>query len=589
MKRTGSQIIWETIINEGIDVVFGYPGGAIMPAYDALLDYTGHVHHVLVRHEENAALAADSYYRTTGKVGVCMATSGPGATNLVTGLANAMMDSSAIVAITGQVASHLVGSDAFQETDVTGITLPITKHNYLVTDLKELAQVLAEAFYVARSGRPGPVLVDICKDVQQKSIDYTPIKINKVRGYKALRKPIQQDLQTLIENAGKLIDTSKRPIILAGQGIKHAAAHEEFKVFVEESGIPVSTTLLGIGVLDEDHPQNLRMMGMHGEAYVNNAIANADLLIALGMRFDDRVTGNLKMYAKNAKVIHVDIDPAEIGKNVPADVGICASVRDVLPHLTETLADVQGVAKYKDWYAQINEWRGDTKAHDVLSFDLPANMLIAPQVMRIIWEETGGDITVCTDVGQHQMFETQYFQHTRKNQLITSGGLGTMGFALPAAIGAKFGRPQDEVWAIAGDGGFQMSIPELQTVIQEGLNIKIAVVNNSFLGMVRQWQELMHDRRYSSVNMTAPDFVKLAEAYRMKGLRATTIQEAREAIRSARAHNGPVLIEFVVEQETNVFPMIQPGKALNDMTRREISLEKKYMPASMGGGMDELK
>ena len=589
MKRTGSQIIWETIINEGIDVVFGYPGGAIMPAYDALLDYTGHVHHVLVRHEENAALAADSYYRTTGKVGVCMATSGPGATNLVTGLANAMMDSSAIVAITGQVASHLVGSDAFQETDVTGITLPITKHNYLVTDLKELAQVLAEAFYVARSGRPGPVLVDICKDVQQKSIDYTPIKINKVRGYKALRKPIQQDLQTLIENAGKLIDTSKRPIILAGQGIKHAAAHEEFKVFVEESGIPVSTTLLGIGVLDEDHPQNLRMMGMHGEAYVNNAIANADLLIALGMRFDDRVTGNLKMYAKNAKVIHVDIDPAEIGKNVPADVGICASVRDVLPHLTETLADVQGVAKYKDWYAQINEWRGDTKAHDVLSFDLPANMLIAPQVMRIIWEETGGDITICTDVGQHQMFETQYFQHTRKNQLITSGGLGTMGFALPAAIGAKFGRPQDEVWAIAGDGGFQMSIPELQTVIQEGLNIKIAVVNNSFLGMVRQWQELMHDRRYSSVNMTAPDFVKLAEAYRMKGLRATTIQEAREAIRAARAHNGPVLIEFVVEQETNVFPMIQPGKALNDMTRREISPEKKYMPASMGGGMDELK
>lgn len=589
MKRTGSQIIWETIINEGIDVVFGYPGGAIMPAYDALLDYTGRVHHVLVRHEENAALAADSYYRTTGKVGVCMATSGPGATNLVTGLANAMMDSSAIVAITGQVASHLVGSDAFQETDVTGITLPITKHNYLVTDLKELAQVLAEAFYVARSGRPGPVLVDICKDVQQQSIDYTPIKINKVRGYKALRKPIQQDLQTLIGNAGKLIDAAKRPVILAGQGIKHAEAHEEFKVFVEESGIPVSTTLLGIGVLDEDHPQNLRMMGMHGEAYVNNAIANADLLIALGMRFDDRVTGNLKMYAKNAKVIHVDIDPAEIGKNVPADVGICASVREVLPHLTETLADAQGAAKYKDWYTQINEWRGDTKAHDVLSFDLPANMLIAPQVMRIIWEETGGDITVCTDVGQHQMFETQYFQHTRKNQLITSGGLGTMGFALPAAIGAKFGRPQDEVWAIAGDGGFQMSIPELQTVIQEGLNIKIAVVNNSFLGMVRQWQELMHDRRYSSVNMTAPDFVKLAEAYRMKGLRATTIQEAREAIRAARAHNGPVLIEFVVEQETNVFPMIQPGKALNDMTRREISPEKKYMPASMGGGMDELK
>ncbi|MCW1967372.1 MAG: biosynthetic-type acetolactate synthase large subunit [Anaerolineae bacterium] len=589
MKRTGSQIIWETIINEGTDVVFGYPGGAIMPAYDALLDYHDRVHHVLVRHEENAALAADSYYRCTGKVGVCMATSGPGATNLVTGLANAMMDSSAVVAITGQVASHLVGSDAFQETDMTGISLPITKHNYLVTDLKELAAVLAEAFYIARSGRPGPVLVDICKDVQQQSIEYTPIKHVKVRGYKALRKPMNQDLQGLIGKAGALVDAAKRPVILAGQGIKHANAHDEFKVFVEESGIPVATTLLGIGVLDEDHPQNLRMMGMHGEAYVNNAIANADLLIALGMRFDDRVTGNLKMYAKNAKVIHVDIDPAEIGKNVPADVGICASVREVLPHLTEALDDSQGVAKYADWYGQINEWRGDTQAHDVLSFDLPTNMLIAPQVMRIIWEETGGQITVCTDVGQHQMFETQYFQHRRKNQLITSGGLGTMGFALPAAIGAKFGNPQEEVWAIAGDGGFQMSIPELQTVIQEGLNVKIAIINNSFLGMVRQWQELMHDRRYSSVNMTAPDFVKLAEAYRMKGLRASTIQEAREVVREARAHNGPVLIEFVVEQETNVFPMIQPGKALNDMTRRQITPEKKYMPASMGGGMDDLK
>jgi acetolactate synthase-1/2/3 large subunit len=591
MKLTGSQIVWETIIAEGTDVVFGYPGGAIMPVYDALYDMGDRIHHVLVRHEENAALAADAYFRATGKVGVCMATSGPGATNLVTGLANAMMDSSAMVAITGQVASHLVGSDAFQETDVTGITLPITKHNYLVTDINELAEVLAEAFYIARSGRPGPVLVDICKDVQQKSIEYTPIKHVKLRGYKALRRPLKQDMPALIEGAGKLIEVAQRPIILAGQGIKHADAHEEFKAFVEESGIPVATTLLGIGVLDENHPQNLRMMGMHGEAYVNHAIASADLLIALGMRFDDRVTGNLKMYAKNAKVIHVDIDPAEIGKNVPADVGICASVKEVLPHLLETVENSQGVGKYKAWYDQINTWRGDTVEHNVLGFGLPDNMLIAPQVMRLIWEETGGEITVCTDVGQHQMWETQYFTHRRKNQLITSGGLGTMGFALPAAIGAKFGRPQDEVWAIAGDGGFQMSIPELQTLIQENLNIKIAVVNNSFLGMVRQWQELMHDRRYSSVNMTAPDFVKLSEAYRLKGFRATNLAEAREAVRQARAHNGPTLIEFVVEQETNVFPMIQPGRALDDMTRRqigEVTREVRVMPAAMGGGMDDL-
>jgi acetolactate synthase-1/2/3 large subunit len=583
MKLSGSQIFWDVLMRHNVDVVFGYPGGAIMPIYDALYDVSKKIHHVLVRHEENAALAADSYFRATGKPGVCMATSGPGATNLVTGLANAMMDSSAVVAITGQVGSHLVGTDAFQEIDMTGITQPITKHNWLVTDVADLAQVLYEAFYVAMSGRPGPVLVDICKDAQQKLMEYDPsaARVN-LRGYKAARRPLKQDMSAMVKQAGGLIHNAQRPMILAGQGIKHADAHAEFKAFVEESGIPVATTLLGIGVLDEDHPQNLRMMGMHGEAYVNNAIAEADLLIALGMRFDDRVTGNLKYYAKNAKVIHVEIDPAEINKVVPADIGICASVKEVIPHLMEELDNPQHAAKYKDWYAKISAWRGDTRAHDVLAYELPNHKLIAPQVIRTIWEETGGDITVCTDVGQHQMWETQYFQHRRKNQLITSGGLGTMGFALPAAIGAKFGRPEDEVWAIAGDGGYQMSIPEMQTVIQEGLNIKIAVINNSFLGMVRQWQELMHDRRYSSVNMTSPDFVKLADAYGIKGFRATNLQEAREAIRAARAHNGPTLIEFVVEQETNVFPMVQPGKALNEMTRRE-------MPSAMGTGMREVE
>lgn len=579
MKLTGAQIIWETLIQQGVTTVFGYPGGTILPAYDALVDYQDRVHHVLVRHEENAALAADSYFRATGKVGVCFATSGPGATNLVTGLANAMMDSSAVVAITGQVATHLVGSDAFQETDVTGVTLPVTKHNYLVMDVNELPQVLAEAFYVAKSGRPGPVLVDICKDVQQKMTEYTPITSVQMRGYRAIKPQGRQDMPRLLNRAKELIEGARKPIILAGQGIKHGKAHEEFREFVEKSGIPVATTLLGIGVLSEDHPLNLRMMGMHGEAYVNQAIASADLIIALGMRFDDRVTGNLKTYAKNARVIHVDIDAAEINKNVPAEVGIVGSVKDVLAEMTPMIEQ----RTYPGWIEQINEWRADTKAHDVINAELPDNMLLAPQVMRAIWEETQGQCTICTDVGQHQMWETQYFQHTRRNQLITSGGLGTMGFALPAAIGAKFGRPEDEVWAIAGDGGFQMSIPELATVMQEGLNIKIAVVNNSFLGMVRQWQELMHNRRYSSVEMWTPDFVKLAAAYGITGIRATTVAEAREAIRQARAINGPVLIEFVVEKETNVFPMIQPGKSLNEMTRRPIQ------PAALGGGFDFMK
>ena len=598
-KLTGAQIILESLIEQDATLVFGYPGGTIMPTYDALWDYRDKIHHVLVRHEENAALAADAYFRATGKVGVCFATSGPGATNLVTGLANAMMDSSAVVAITGQVATHLVGSDAFQETDVTGITLPVTKHNYLVTQIEELAEVLAEAFYIARSGRPGPVLVDICKDVQQKMYEYTPVKSVNLRGYKAIKPMSNQDTPALLQDAAELINTAKRPIILAGQGIKHAGAHAEFLKFAEKAGIPVATTLLGIGVLDEDHPLNLRMMGMHGEAYVNQAIFNADLLIALGMRFDDRVTGNLKTYAQNSQVIHFDIDPAEINKNVPADVGIVGNLKDLLPPLTKLVEK----KTYPAWLERINEWRGDTKARDVLSVDLPSDMLLAPQVIKAIWEETEGNATICTDVGQHQMWETQYFQHKRKNQLITSGGLGTMGFALPAAIGAKFGRPEDEVWSIGGDGGSQMSLPELMTVIQEGLNIKIAIINNGYLGMVRQWQELMHNKRYSETTMLSPDFVKVAEAYGMCGLRATNLKQAHDIIKTARQHDGPVLMEFVVESETNVFPMVQPGKSLNEMTRRAdahiiagdqsgdgvavaTSSKDTIQPAALGGGFE---
>ena len=577
MMLTGAQIIWESLIQQDARLVFGYPGGAILPTYDALYDYQDRIRHVLVRHEENAALAADAYARATGKVGVCMATSGPGATNLVTGLANAMMDSSPIVAITGQVASHLVGTDAFQETDVTGVTLPVTKHNYLVMDINELPQVMAEAFFVAKSGRPGPVLVDICKDVQQKSIEYTPITNVQMRGYRAVKPMHKQDMSSLLQAAANLIDHAKRPVILAGQGIKHAEAHGELCEFINKTGIPVTTTLLGIGVLSEDHPLNLRMMGMHGEAFVNTAIANADLLIALGMRFDDRVTGNLSQYAKNAKVIHVDIDAAEINKNVPADVPIVGNVKDVLQALIEMVAN----SSHKDWMKTINEWREDTKARDVLNQELPDDMLLAPHVIRAIWEATGGECTIATDVGQHQMWETQYFQHTRRNQLLTSGGLGTMGFALPAAIGAKFGRPEDEVWAIAGDGGFQMSIPELATVIQEKLNVKIAIVNNHYLGMVRQWQDLMHNKRYSQTQMWTPDFVKLAEAYGILGLRATSRTEMTRIIDQARAHDGPVLCEFMVEPEMNVFPMVMPGSALSEMARRQ--------PAALGTGMDAVK
>ncbi|HEY3288806.1 MAG TPA: biosynthetic-type acetolactate synthase large subunit [Anaerolineae bacterium] len=577
MKLTGAQVIWETLLQQDATVVFGYPGGAILPAYDALFDYQDRIRHVLVRHEENAALAADSYARATGKVGVCMSTSGPGATNLVTGLANAMMDSSPVVAITGQVASHLVGTDAFQETDVTGVTIPVTKHNYLVTDVSELAEVLAEAFYIARSGRPGPVLVDICKDVQQKTVEYEPITNVTLKGYRAIKPMHKQDVPALVTEAAALVNQSSRPVILAGQGIKLGQAHGELCELINKAGIPVATTLLGIGVLSEDHPLNLRMMGMHGEAYVNKAIANADLLIALGMRFDDRVTGNLAQYAKNAKVIHVDIDAAEIGKNVPVDVGIVGSVKNVLQQM---IPQVNG-ASHREWLARINEWRADTKSRDVLAQELPDTMLLAPHVIRAIWEATKGECTVATDVGQNQMWETQYFQHTRKNQLITSGGLGTMGFALPASIGAKLGRPDDEVWAIAGDGGFQMSIPELATVVQEKLNIKIAIINNHFLGMVRQWQDLMHNKRYSQTQMWTPNFQTLAAAYGIKGLKATTQAEMRQIIAEARAHDGPVLCEFVVEPEMNVFPMVMPGKALDEMARRE--------PAALGTGMDAVK
>ena len=564
MKRTGAQIIWESLIREGVEVVFGYPGGAIMPAYDALLDYPT-VHHVLVRHEENAALAAGGYARASSQVGVCMSTSGPGATNLVTGLADAMLDSVPIVAITGQVSSALVGSDAFQETDVTGVTLPVTKHNYLVKDVRELPQVLKEAFYIARSGRPGPVLVDICKDVQVAStdFDYDAIKV-RLPGY----QPRLRGTDELIRRAAAYINEAKRPIILAGHGIILSGAHDELRGFAEQGNIPISTTLLGIGSIPESHPLNLRMMGMHGEAWTNQAIHAADLLIALGMRFDDRVTGALNTYARHAHVIHVDIDPAEISKNVRADVGIVGDIRNVLTQITP-LVEHRGRAA---WFAQIAEWQQEARTRDILERD--DGILHAPFVINEIQRQVNGDsgaVTVVTDVGQHQMWTAQYFRHERKNGLLTSGGLGAMGFGVPTAIGASFARPDDEIWVIVGDGGFQMSLPELATIMQERRPIKIAVMRNGYLGMVRQWQELIHNHRYSAVNISSPDLLKLAGAYGMMAMRAETKEQVAEVIAEARSYGGPVLLDFVVEQEANVFPMVAPGKALNEMLRRPVN------------------
>ena len=561
MQRTGAQIIWESLMHEGVSVVFGFPGGAIMPAYDALLDYP--VHHVLVRHEENAAFAADGFARASGKVGVCMATSGPGATNLVTGLACAMLDSIPMVAITGQVNSHLVGTDAFQETDVTGVTLPVTKHNYLIKDVAELPSAIKEAFHIARSGRPGPVLIDVCKDVQFKSteFDYDAIKL-RLPGYHPMRRGQAEQ----IRGAAALINSSRRPVILAGHGIVLSEAHHELLVLAEKGRIPVSTTLLGIGSMPESHPLNLRMMGMHGEAFVNQAIANADLLIALGMRFDDRVTGNLATYAQGAKVIHVDIDPAEIGKTVSADVGIVGDVKQVLQQVLPLIE----MRDRSAWFAQIEIWRHDTAARDILSngHDRAPHVPFVVDAIHRATQEC--PTTIVSDVGQHQMWTAQYYRHNQPNRFLTSGGLGSMGYGLPAAIGAKFARPDDEVWAVVGDGGFQMSIPELATVSQEGLGVKIAVMRNGYLGMVRQWQELIHGKRYSEVAIKAPDFLKLADAYGIVGMRATKRSEVEEVIAEARSFAGPVLMDFVVEEEENVYPMVAPGKALNDMLRRPV-------------------
>jgi acetolactate synthase-1/2/3 large subunit len=559
MKKTGAEILWECVVREGVEVVFGYPGGANMPIYDAMLSYP--IHHVLVRHEQGAAHAADGYARASGKVGVAMATSGPGATNLVTGIATAMMDSSPIVCITGQVHAHLIGGDAFQETDVTGITLPITKHNYLVTRADEIAEVIREAFYIARSGRPGPVLVDICKNAQIEQTEFVyPEKVT-LPGYRPPMHAPKTDLLKAVE----MIAKAQRPLILAGQGVLKSGAAESMMHFATKTHTPVSMTLLGLGSFPASHPLSLGMMGMHGEAYSNLAIQNADLLLAFGMRFDDRVTGNLRTYAPNAQKIHIEIDPSEVHKNVRVDLPLVGNLKTVLEDLIPLVDEYD----HEEWLSEITAWKQESQQRDILAHYHPEDgKLYVAHVLHELWEITQGNAIVTTDVGQHQMWTAQYYPVEKPRRLITSGGAGTMGFGVPSAIGAWFAFPDHEIWTICGDGGFQMTQAELATAMQEGANIKIALMNNNFLGMVRQWQEFFFEKRYSAVQLRNPDFVKIAEAHGIPARRVLTPAEVQPAIEFARQTPGPVLIEFRVEQEEAVYPMVPTGASLENMIRR---------------------
>jgi acetolactate synthase-1/2/3 large subunit len=558
-KKTGAEILWECLVREGVEVVFGLPGGAIMPVYDAMLYYP--VHHVLVRHEQGAAHMADGFARASGKVGVALATSGPGATNLVTGIATAMMDSSPIVCITGQVHAHLIGGDAFQEVDVTGITLPITKHNFLVTSADEVAEVVREAFYIARSGRPGPVLIDICKNAQVDEVEFSYPEEISLPGY---HPPSTAPLDDL-KKAAELIDQAERPVILAGHGVMMSNAMEALRVFATKTQTPVAMTLLGLGAFPASDPLSLGMMGMHGEAYCNLAIQNADLLLAFGMRFDDRVTANLRTYAPRARKIHIEIDPSEVHKNVEVDVPLVGDLNTVLIDLIPLVDEHD----HEIWRTEIEEWRSESQARDILTWADDGKLYTA-HVIRNIWEATGGEAILTTGVGQHQMWSAQYYCFEKPNRLLTSGGAGTMGFGLPATIGAWFAQPEEEVWLVDGDGSFQMTQAELSTAIQEGANIKIAIMNNRFLGMVRQWQEFFFESRYSGTPLNGPDFVKIAEAHGIPGRQVSKPEEVLPAIEFARQTEGPVLLEFQVEKEEAVYPMVPTGADLDKMIRRPV-------------------
>ena len=560
---TGAEILWATLEGEGVTTVFGYPGGAILPIYDALRKFP--IHHVLVRHEQGASHMADGYARASGRVGVCMATSGPGATNLVTGLATAMLDSIPVVAITGQVSSKVLGSDAFQEVDITGITLPITKHNFLVTRAEDIAPAVRRAFQIAQSGRPGPVLVDITKDAQQAT---APFSFEAAAPAAARPHPMLRAESASLQQAVELILAAKRPILLAGHGITQSGAEAEVLAFAEARQIPIATTLLGLGSIPAGHPLSLGMMGMHGESWVNQAIQQSDLLLAFGMRFDDRVTGNLASYAPDAKKIHIEIDPSEINKNVKVDVALIGDLKQTLSLLLPRLPKNPDAS----WLKQINAGKGTAAVRDIIN--LPDNgHLYAAHVIHDIWREAQAagrehETIIVTDVGQHQMWEAQYFKHEAPRSLVTSGGLGTMGFALPAAIGAKFACPEKDVWVIAGDGGFQMTASELSTIAQEGIAINIAVINNGFLGMVRQWQEAFYDKNYSASPILSPDFVKLAGAHGIAGATVASRKNVTQTVTHARTSGKAFLINFQVEKEDGVYPMIAPGAALHEMVRR---------------------
>ncbi len=552
MKMTGAQILCESLVKEGVEVIFGYPGGAVLPLYDTIPHYP-QLRHILVRHEQGAAHAADGYARATGKVGVCLATSGPGATNLVTGIANAYLDSSPMVAITGQVARPFIGKDAFQEIDITGITLPITKNNYLALDVASLAGIVKEAFYLARSGRPGPVLIDIPRDVfvDQAEFHY-PARVD-LPGY----KPTFEGHPAQIKKAAKLIDEAERPLIIAGRGVVISEGYAELKQLAEKAQIPVITTLLGIGCFPESHVLSFGMLGMHGMAYANMAVNDADLIIAIGMRFDDRATAKVSAFAPQAKIIHIDIDPAEIGKNVRVDVPIVGDVKVVLKALNKLVTS----AEHVDWVKCLDSWRQEHPSTEIRD----SQGLLPQFVIRQIYEVTKGEAIIVTGVGQNQMWAAQHYWYNKPNSLISAGGLGTMGFELPAAMGVKVGRPDDIVWCVAGDGGFQMTIQELATIVQEKVAVKIAILNNGYLGMVRQWQELFYGKRYVATPLTCPDFVKIGEAYYLPALRVTRKEEVVPAIEQAMEHNGPFIIDFMVEPEENVYPMVPPGAAIAEI------------------------
>ncbi|MFN8487679.1 MAG: biosynthetic-type acetolactate synthase large subunit [Caldilineaceae bacterium] len=564
-QMKGAQMVWEALYLEGADLIFGHPGGAILPTYDALAEYEaqGKIHHVLVRHEQCAAHMADGYARATGRVGVCIATSGPGATNLVTGLATAQMDSVPVVAITGQVSTNLLGTDAFQESDVVGVTQPVVKHNYLVTDVNELPMIMKEAFHIAREGRPGVVLVDICKDVQNATGLFRYDLPVDLPGF----EPRPEMDANAIHRAANWINRAERPLVLAGHGVQIAGVSKELLEMVERAEIPVVTTLLGTGNIPESHPLSLGMGGMHGEAFANRAIQACDVLIALGMRFDDRITGRLDRFAKKAKIIHFELDHAEVGKNVMPDLAVIGDLAETLPALLPLIDE----RRHQVWLQELDEWRGETAQTDILNYEV--DELIPPFVIRQLWHATkntkNGPPIIVTDVGQHQMWESQYYIHDHLGQLLTSGGLGTMGFALPAAIGAQMAQPDRLVWAVAGDGGFQMTLQELAVLKQErDLPVKIAIINNGFLGMVRQWQQIFYEKRYVGTPMLSPDFVKLAEAYDIPALQVRKPDEVMAALEKAQNTPGPFLIDFRVKEEVNVYPMVPPGAAVDELIRR---------------------